>query len=259
MVHSEEYLDTCSRCVAKDRVRNLLSGEDGTVHPQLQPLAEQLGAAQEPWSVITWARRSDSARMLAGLAAQHQEITHEILDGLPQDWRTLYVRELLVAAGVLPKRQENFARLRLWLNDTLAGLPPHQARVIRPFAEWGILRDARRRADKGRYTAHAAANDRVDIRTAIKFMTWLDDNAITLTDLSQEVLDVWLTNNSTQVRGLSAFIRWAVARHLTGKVTVPTKRHGLPSRFMHSDELNQQLRRCLNDDSLPRRPASSVP
>ncbi|MGW0920619.1 XRE family transcriptional regulator [Streptomyces sp. NPDC002755] len=245
------YVDgSCFCCVAKDRVRDLLSDEDGTIHPQLQPHAEQLGAAQEPWSVITWTHRSDSARILAGLAAQHQEITHEILDELPQDWRTLYVRELLVAAGVLPKRQENFARLRLWTNDTLADLPPHHARVIRPFAEWGVLRDARRRAYKGRYTAGAATSDRVDIRTAIKFMTWLDDNSITLADLSQEVLDVWSTSNSTQVRGLSAFIRWAVAR-LMGKVTVPTKKYGLPSRFMHSDELNQQLRGCLNDDSLP--------
>ncbi|WP_245239986.1 DUF4158 domain-containing protein [Streptomyces erythrochromogenes] len=246
------YADgSCSRCVAKDRVRDLLSDEDGAVHPQLQPLAEQLGAAQSPTAVIAWTRRSDSARMLAGLAAQHQEITHDLLDGLPQEWRTLYVRELLVAAGILPKRQENFARLRLWLKDTLADLPSHHARVIRPFAEWGVLRDARRRADKGRYTAGSASNDRTDIRTAIKFMTWLDDNSIALADLSQEVLDVWLTSHSAEVRGLAAFIRWAVARRLTGKVTVPSKRYGLPSRFLHSEELNQQLRRCLNDDSLP--------
>ncbi|CAM5392737.1 XRE family transcriptional regulator [Streptomyces atroolivaceus] len=246
------YADgSCSRCVSKDRVRDLLGDEDGKVHPQLQPLAEQLGAAQEPWSVITWTRRSESARMLAGLAARHQEITHEILDELPQDWGTLYVRELLVAANVLPKRQENFARLRLWLDTTLADVPPHHAHVIRPFAEWGVLRDARRRADKGRYTAGAASNDRTDIRTAIKFMTWLDENSMTLAGLSQEVLDLWLTKNPTWARGLSAFIRWAVARRMTSKVTVPTRRHGLPSRFMHSDELNQQLRRCLNDDSLP--------
>lgn len=94
----------------------------------------------------------------------------------PQDWWTLYVRELLVAAGVLPMRQENFARLRLWLRVRLANLPPHQARVT--------------------------ANDRVDIRTAITFMTWLDDNSITLADLSQEVLDLWLTSHPPRPIGL---------------------------------------------------------
>lgn len=241
----------CARCVAQDRVRDLLSDEDGIVRPQLQPLADQLGAAREPWSVLSWTRRSDAARLLAGLATQHRELTHELLDDLPQEPRTFYIRELLVAAGVLPKRQEDFARLRLWIRDTLTDLPSHHARVIRPFAEWGVLRVARRRADKGDYTPNAAYVDRTHIRAAIKFMNWLDDNSIPLADLSQEVFDLWVTSNSTQVPGTSAFIRWAVARRVTGKLTVPSKRYGLPSRFLPSEELNEQLRRCLNDDSLP--------
>ncbi|MGI5445754.1 XRE family transcriptional regulator [Streptomyces sp. CA-243310] len=242
---------SCTRCIAKDRIHDLLRDEDGTLHPQLQPLAQQLGAAQEPWSVLVWIRRSDSARMLAGLAAQHREISHDLLDGLPQDWSTLYIRELLVAAGVLPHRQEYYARLRLWARDALADLPPHQARLIRPFAEWSVLRDARRRADKGPYNAGAAQVDRSDIRTAIKFLTWLDENTITLADLRQENLDLWMTTHPTQRRSAAAFIRWAVARRLTGKVVIPGKKYSFPSRFLASDELDQQLRRCLNDESLP--------
>lgn len=246
------YADgACAYCVVKDRVRQLLSNEDGTVHPQLEPLAEQLSAANHPWSVLLWIRRSDSARMLAGLAARQQEITHELLDDLPQDWRTLYIRELLVAAGALPKRAEQFARIQLWLKDRLAVLPPHHARIIRPFAEWGVLRAARRRADKGRYTLASASSDRRSIRAAIKFMTWLDDTSIALADLSQEDLDLWLTTNPTRRRDLKPFVRWAVARRLTSKVTIPTKKYGLPSRFLDTDELNQQLRRCLSDDTLP--------
>ncbi|MFJ4895601.1 hypothetical protein ACIP5U_37250 [Streptomyces sp. NPDC088788] len=189
--------------------------------------------------------------MLAGLAADQQEITHELLDDLPQDWRTHYIRELLVAAGALPKRAEQFARTQLWLKAVLADLPAHHVRIVRPFAEWGVLRAGRRRADKGRYTHGSASSDRRSIRAAIKFMTWLDDNSITLADLSQEDLDLWLTTNPTRRRDLKPFVRWAVARRLTSKVTIPTKKYGLPSRFLHTDELNQQLRRCLNDDSLP--------
>jgi hypothetical protein len=246
------YADgACAHCVVKDRVRQLLSNEDGTVHPQLEPLAEQLSAANHPWSVLGWIRRSDAARMLAGFAARQQEITHELLDELPQDWRTFYIRELLVAAGALPQRAEHFARIQLWLKARLAGLPPHHARIVRPFAEWGVLRSARRRADKGRYTLASASSDRRNIRAAITFMTWLDDNSITLADLSQEDLDLWLTTNPTRRRNLKPFVRWAVARRLTRKVTIPTKKYRLPSRFLDTDELNQQLRRCLNDDTLP--------
>ncbi len=246
------YADgSCARCIARDRVHDLLSDQDGIVRPQLQPLAEQLGAAQKPWSVISWTRRSDAARMLAGLAAHQQEITHDLLDELPHEPRTIYIRRLLVAAGVLPQRQEDFARLHRWLRDTLADLPAHQARVIRPFAEWGVLRVARRRADKGQYTFYAASNDRINVRVAITFMTWLDTHSITLADLNQEALDLWMTSNSSQPSHVSAFIRWATARRLTGKLTIPRQRYGLPGRFMPSEELNQQLRRCLNDDTLP--------
>ncbi|MEV8064383.1 hypothetical protein AB0P37_50500 [Streptomyces antimycoticus] len=45
-------------------------------------------------------------------------------------------------------------------------------------------------------------------------MTWLDDNSITLADLSQEDLDLWLTTNPIWRRDLKPFVRWAVARRL---------------------------------------------
>ncbi|MFD6791584.1 XRE family transcriptional regulator, partial [Streptomyces anthocyanicus] len=177
--------DACTQCVAKDRVCDLLSDKDGAVHPQLQPLAEQLSAAH-PGSVLTWIGRSASARLLADLAARQQEINHELLDELPQDWRTLYIRELLVAASILPKRTEHLARLQLWIKKALADLPPHHAHAVRPFAEWAVLRTARRRADKGRYTLGSARMDRRSIQAAIKFMTWLDGNSLTLFKLGQE-------------------------------------------------------------------------
>ncbi|MEE1742960.1 MULTISPECIES: hypothetical protein [unclassified Streptomyces] len=61
--------------------------------------------------------------------------------------------------------------MQLWLKDTLASLPPHHARIVRPFAEWGVLRAARRRADKDRYTLGSARSDQRSIRAAIRFMT----------------------------------------------------------------------------------------
>ncbi|MFE1877650.1 hypothetical protein ACFW9N_43580 [Streptomyces sp. NPDC059496] len=60
-----------------------------------------------------------------------------------------------------------------------------------------------------------------------------------------------MTTHPTQRRSAAAFIRWAVARRLTGKVAIPGRKYALPSRFLASDELDQQLRRCLNDENLP--------
>lgn len=174
-----------------------------------------------------------------------------MLDSLPQDAVTRYVREVLVATGVLPRRQEHFAQLELWLDGLLDRLSPHQARVIRPFAEWHVLRDARRRADRGRYTASSAAGDRTDIRVAVEFLTWLDARKLVLATVAQEDLDLWLTTHPTRHSGVASFIRWTVARRLTSKLVVPPKNKGLPANFLSEYDYDEQLRRRLTDDTLP--------
>ncbi len=164
---------------------------------------------------------------------------------------TRYIREVLVTTSAPLRRQENLARLKLWVKEAVTNLPSHQARIIGPFAEWNVVRDARRRATRGRYTSNAAAGDRTDIRTAIEFLIWLDTRDLELVTLRQEDVDLWLTTYPTRRRGLASFIRWTVARRLTSKLTVPPKPKTLPSHFLDEDEYSDQLRRCLNDDALP--------
>ncbi|MET9762195.1 hypothetical protein ABZ016_24585 [Streptomyces sp. NPDC006372] len=229
-------------------MQDLLSSEDGSVVPQLRPLKDKLTAAN-PWAVGNWLTTSRGARLLADLAAQKAEITHDVLDGLEQDASTRYLRELLVTTGVLPRRDENFARLRLWLDAALDSLPTTRVRVLRPFAEWCILRDARRRSERGRYTPGAASVDRMELRAAMDFTAWLETEDLDLGSLTQGELDLWLTSHPT--RRIGAFIRWSVARRLTGKLTAVRKHSGLPTRFLSSEEQHGQLRRCLNDSELP--------
>lgn len=246
------YADThCARCTVTIRLKQVLGGDDGEITHQLRPLADALAAAERPWSVLEWLRESPAAQLLARLATDRAEITHAVLDALPQDRHTRYIREVLVATGALPRRQENLARLELWVKDTVANLPSHQARFIRPFAEWNVVRDARRRAARGRYTSGAAAGDRTDIRIAVEFLTWLDTHNLELAAIRQEDVDLWLTTHPTRRRGLASFIRWTVARRLTSRLTVPPKPKALPSQFLDEDEYSNQLRGCLNDDALP--------
>jgi hypothetical protein len=109
------YADRCcARCVASDRLYALLGGEDGRPLARLQPLTTALLSTDRPHSVLDWLTSSPSAALLGRLAAQHAEITHELIDLLPQNPSTCHVRETLVATGVLPARQEDLARLQLW-------------------------------------------------------------------------------------------------------------------------------------------------
>ncbi|MFF9352058.1 hypothetical protein [Streptomyces sp. NPDC014734] len=246
------YTDkSCSRCVARDRVTQLLSGPADEVPEQLQSLAEALGNAEDPWSVLAWIR-GRGGRLLAQLAAQGREITHDTLDALPPSGAVHRVRAILVSAGALPWRNENLAGLELWVARTASQLDAHHAQVIKPFAEWQIIRDARRRAARGHYSAGAAHADRLDIKAAIFYLAWLDAQGRTLRSATQRDLDLFLTAHAPKCRTLGPFLRWAIARRLTAPgITAPKKRGSPPSRILSEEQHLDQLRRCLIDDTLP--------
>ncbi|KAB2587680.1 hypothetical protein [Streptomyces arboris] len=231
----------------------LLAPARGEAAGQLRPLAEALGAAPHPRSVLAWLRRHSAAALLADLAAEGEALTHEMLDRLPRMKATRNVRELLVGTGVLPARQENLARLEAWTSTFIGALPAGQARVVGPYARWHIVRDARRRAARRPYSARAADADVRGIRIAAAFTAWLDHEGLGLAELTQVDLDRWLTEHPTMHRGTRAFVRWAIIRRLAAKhLTAAAPRWPLPSDFLDIDELDAQLSRCLNDTSLPR-------
>ncbi|MFI5905822.1 hypothetical protein [Streptomyces cyaneofuscatus] len=236
-----------------DRVDELLAPARGETARQLRPLAEALGAAPYPRSVLAWLHRHSAAALLAGLAAEGQALTHEMLDRLPRMKATRYVRELLVGTGVLPARQENLARLEAWTSSFTGALPAGQARLVGPYARWQIVRDARRRAARRPYSSRAADADVRGIRIAAAFTAWLDHEGLGLAELTQADLDRWLTGHPTMHRGTRAFIRWAISRRLTDRhLAAAAPRWPFPSDFLGTDELDAQLSRCLNDTGLPR-------
>lgn len=241
----------CIRCVVEDRVRGLLGDEAGNIPSSFQPLADALIGARNPWSVRVWIDQKPSAKLLAKLTTDRTELTHEHLDALPQDRIVRHIRAVLVTTGLLPRRQEPFAQLELWMKRTLVDLPPHQQPIIRPFAEWHVVRDARRRAARDRYTHGSAAADRRDIRGAVGFLTWIEQQDLDLASVTQADLDRWVTDHPTKRRALHSFIRWAVARRLTGKLKLDRRQDSLPANFLPEDEFLEQLKRCLNDDSIP--------
>lgn len=242
----------CARCVVAHRVHDLLSDHSSVVAHQLQPLAHALTTAPNEYSVLNWLYYHPATTLLADLAAQPAQITHALLDGLAPTRSTRYVRDALIATGALPPRAEHLNRLEAWADRTIDRLPKRQQRIIRPFAEWQVIRDARRRAARNRYTEGAAATDRTDIRTAIGFLDWLDANATTLDALTQDQLDHWLDTNPTRRRGFASFLRWARQRRLTTTLEFLSSKKSMPILFQTEDQYRRQLRRCLNDGNLPR-------
>ncbi|MER8001620.1 hypothetical protein [Streptomyces sp. NPDC095613] len=232
-------------------MHDLLTDSSGNVPVGLAPLEAVLTDVTNHYPVLEWIRRSPAARLLARLAQSPDTLTHHALDTLPPDANTSYVRGLLVTAGVLPPRQENLARLETWLAAKLAQLPPHHVTLVRPFAEWGIVKDARRRAARGRYSLSAYKGDCTDIRVTIRFLAWLDAHDLNIRDLAQAHLDDWASTHPTQRTRLIPFVRWVHARHIVRDLEIHHRPRQLPGTFQDEATHQAELRRCLTVTGLP--------
>lgn len=240
------------RCTLAARVTDLHSVDGASLVQPLQPVADALAGAEIPYRVLQWLRRSPATHLLGRLARDPGALNHESLDTLPQRAATAYVRGLLVTAGTLPPRDENLALLTNWVARTVSELPVQHANLIRPFAEWHIIRDARRRSARGRYTYAAHKGDCSNVAAAIDFLNWLDSEHLCLRRLQQLHLDTWATDRPTLRSRSIPFLRWSTARRLCPpRLVIGRPASQLPGHFQAEDEARDELLRCLNDTALP--------
>jgi hypothetical protein len=240
----------CARCVLRDRLADLLSGPDGQVSPQLAPLAGALGSAANPGKALEWLSRSPAARLLARLAAGNLPVSHDLLDELPPGHGERYLRHALVAAGVLPERNDDLERIPAWLDSVLAGQPARHAALIRPFTTWDQLRRARRRTAGQTRTPATAARIRGRVRLALRFLDWLDANGTDLADLRQADVESWLSEGKNRY-GIRYFLHWAARRGLTAEHDIPRPPAARSDPIMDEPERWQHINCCLGDDTLP--------
>jgi ribosomal protein L40E len=242
----------CAYCVLADKVTELLTGPDGTVAPELQPLAAAFTQVHLPFTAIQWTRQSPTARLLAHLVAQQRPITHDLLDEIPPGHGPHYLRQALVQTGILPQRDEDLERVPAWLEHHLAGKPAGHARLIRPFLHWSLLRRARSRARRRQFPASIGRQLRRRVLIALEFLAWIDQQGSTLAGLCQDDVDRWLGQEQTQRRyGVSYFLSWTAARGLSRRLTVPPIPSQEPADFLDDDQRWQLLQRCLTDGTLP--------
>ena len=242
----------CAYCVLNDRIAGLLTGPDGTVAPELQPLTGAFAQVPLPFTAINWIRQSPAAAILAHLVAQQRPVTHDLLDELPPDRSLHYLRQTLVQTGVLPQRNEEIERVPAWLEHHMAGKPARHARLVRPFLHWSVLRRARSRAERRQFTGGSGREMRRRILIALELLTWIDQQGTALDKLSQDDVDRWLGEEETQRRyRVRYFLRWTADRGLSRRLTIPLIPRQQPARFLDDDQRWQLLQRCLTDGTMP--------
>ncbi|MGB3443210.1 MAG: hypothetical protein WBA97_31095 [Actinophytocola sp.] len=107
---SQHRLGICVACAWPEEIRRLLTGPNGTVRPDIEPVAAAL-AATDPATGLNWTARRRTQNMLAGFAAASGPVTHTQLDELTPATAVAHLRAVLVDAGVLPARDERLTSL----------------------------------------------------------------------------------------------------------------------------------------------------
>ncbi|MEU6144680.1 hypothetical protein ABZ848_30540 [Streptomyces sp. NPDC047081] len=207
----------------------------------------------DPYQILIWLYRSDWGDLLGQLAKEHEEITHDLLDGFPSHQRHVqYLRRVLVAAGILQERDEYLDGLPSWLDTLLAAQPAHVTKILRPYASWSVLRRARGRSRGRASTPSVRKYARSRILIASRFLTWLDEQSLTLATVTQPQLDAWLAGGTATHYRIRDFLRWAHSRQLAGELTVPwLGRREDPNHILDNHERWRLLRRCFHDETMP--------
>jgi hypothetical protein len=161
------------RCALPGQVKAMLSPPGGPVRAELEPVTAALTRG-EPELALKWLEGQAARKLLPVLAAGKGSVTHDALDKLGPARSTAYLRAALVAAGVLPWRDEHLAAFERWLPGALAKVSDDQdRRVIRSYATWGPLRRPRRQSSRRPLSRGQQVTARSDVQAAIRLTGWL--------------------------------------------------------------------------------------
>ena len=239
----------CQRCALRRRTGELLRAGGEAIPPELVAVHDAITATATPRTALNWLRNGAGAAVLADLAAGTTPISHAALDAHPRRRGADYLRHVLVAAGVLPARDEPLARLEAWVATLLTGVQqPEHRRLLHAYATWRVLRRLRRRAARNTAGPTPTGYSRTQLLVATRFLAWLDQTGPTLAQCRQRDVDTWLAKGPAGYP-VRDFLDWAAEHHhcpallvpalgrTTGAATEADTRWALIARLLHDDTL----------------------
>jgi hypothetical protein len=249
----------CARCVLGERARHLCSDRSGRIRPELVSVCEAIAAHPQPYSALNWLERSASAALLAKIVTGELPLSHDALDAR-RGAAAEFLRQTLVAAAVLPARDEALIRLETWVGDRIATISdPSRARLLRSYATWRVLRRARQRAARSDRPRTATRHAKTHLLAAIAFCDWLEGHDLTLDTIGQADIDTWLEQGGPSASDVGDFLDWTATRQLTERLEVPNpasrpgasldeaSRWAIVERLLHDDsiDLTDRVAGCL--------------
>ncbi|HME74265.1 MAG TPA: hypothetical protein VKI00_00985 [Mycobacterium sp.] len=239
----------CARCSVTRRLHELLADDTATIPVDREVLYRALAATERPGTLSAWLDKSSAPQMLRELAGR--TLTHQTLDELPTGKTVEHLRSILIAAGILPTRDEHMMRLEQWVGAAIAErADPDEQHLLRRYALWHMLRRLRQRTRGADTTHNQYVLVRQHVRAAIGFLDWLATQGLSLADARQGNLEEWTaSDNATLRRETRHFLRWAKKQKLT-TLDAPAVRWDGPCGVIDTEARWDQARRLLHDGTI---------
>ena len=236
---------TCPRCYAQDEFDRILTDASDAWEP-LRHLPQD---TDSPMALVAWLRRSRGASLLENLIAGGQTPQHA---DLPAGKAEHYLRSLLVEADILEARIEPLERLTDWVDELVRDDLLDTQQIVRRFAQWHVLRRARRRSGHRVMTEASGKWARQQVTVARDFIEWLAQHDATLAECSQALIDLWLASGNTRRYLVRDFISWAKKDGLVDKgIKVPVRVVKEPTIPIEEQDRWALLRDLLADEAVP--------
>jgi hypothetical protein len=242
----------CSRCALDQRLKMLLDDGTGRAPTGLQELRLALASTERPATAMAWLSKNIVSTTLTEFATGARPLTHHGLDELPRSKPGDHLRSVLVATGVLPERDEHFARLERWTTQILNERSNlEQKELLHRYAIWHLLRRLRSRNPDRNTTQGQVTVVRQHVRAAIVLLDWLDIHGLTLATCGQGDLEDWLTSKDLSHRAEAGhFVRWAISQHVNRDLQFAATRWTGPAGPLDPEERWHQAKRLLHDETL---------
>ncbi len=241
----------CSACALLTRLDGLLGDRAAN---GMQPLFDRLIEIDEPRGVLDWlTRRGSSAQVIARFAHGELPLDHAAFDQLPAGRSSWFTERLLVTAGVLPSRDPVLARFERWCDDRLATVADAaDARLLRRFVTWQLIRPLRDRANQGPLSDAIINGSKMRLVAADRFLVWLrEERQRVLAGCTQPDVDAWANGSYRSWHQTRSFLSWARRQRLVADLEFPSRRAPTSPVIVNDDARWQLARRLLHDDDIP--------
>lgn len=243
----------CARCILRERLTGLLAhAGTGMIHPELQPLFDELMRARRPQSVITWLRKPPGigAKLLRQMADGELPISHDAFRALPDERAHNYLRELLTSSGVLPPYHPSIEQFERWMVGILKPLDSDSFAVISRYARWHHLRRLRAAAERARLSKGAIYAARSAVVGAVRLATWATQHDTTIDTLTQPQLERYLAEFPGGRNGQQGFVAWLRRSRTNTRISIPWRQETTPEVVVSDADRWDQINQLLHDDAI---------